>query len=547
MKNFLLSMVALAALAACEKNNDAPDYSNQKVSIDPIITKATDVNFENGDKVGLSIIKGTENYVTNAEMTFANNLFTGDVVWYSDSETASKFVAYYPFSSDGVPTTFSVIADQNSNNGYTKSDLMGAVRSDVKPSDNAVTVAFKHLLTKVVFKIKNESGSDISAVVLKGLAPTANVDLANLSVSVASTAASNITAMEVTANSTYWAIIVPQSVAMELVVTTKSGLELVQKLASTDLVAGGRYNINALVTKSGLDIKLSGEIEDWDDKGDIPGDEGGEEAAFEEHLSENYFMYDGVKYNTVKLSNGQIWMAQPMRYVPKGYTVSADPKEESHIWYPYTFVNEGTPAALKANSVKALTDDASVEKYGYLYDFYGAANVKEVNTENMKSFEGVQGICPKGWHIPTRADYLALCGYSNKGKDDSAPVKKEDALFYDATYEGGKVASFDAAGWNFVRTGARQKTNFDAEGQYMNSQLCSGNTTIADLYGQAAVTYCLTSTYATHTEKDGQLTAVSMFGLMTTYTSAKYPEGRVTLANASVNFGVQLRCVRDAE
>ena len=542
-------MVALAALAACEKNNDAPDYSNQKVSIDPIITKATDVNFENGDKVGLSIIKGAENYVTNAEMTFANNVFTGDVVWYSDSETASKFVAYYPFNSEGIPTIFSVIADQNGNNGYgyTKSDLMGAVRNDVKPSDNAVTVAFKHLLTKVVFKIKNESGSDISSVVLKGLVPTANVDLANLSVSVASAAVSGIRAMEVTANSAYQAIIVPQTATIELVVTTKSGLELVQKLASTELVSGGRYNINALVTKSGLDIKLSGEIEDWDDKGDIPGDEGGQGAAFEEHLSENYFMYDGVKYNTVKLSNGQIWMAQPMRYVPKGYTVSADPKEESHIWYPYTFVNEGAPAAMKAKDVKALTDDASVEKYGYLYDFYAAANIKEINTENMKSFEGVQGICPKGWHIPTRADYLALCGYSNKGKDESAPVKKEDALFYDAVYEGGKVASFDAAGWNFIRTGVRQKANFAAVGQYMNSQLWSGNTTLTDLFGQAAVTYYLTSTYATHTEKEGKLTAVSMFGLMTTYTTAKYPDGRVTLANASVNFGAQLRCVRDAE
>ena len=81
----------------------------------------------------------------------------------------------------------------------------------------------------------------------------------------------------------------------------------------------------------------------------------------------------------------------------------------------------------------------------------------------------------------------------------------------------------------------------------MNSQLWSGNTTLTDLFGQAAVTYYLTSTYATHTEKEGQLTAASMFGLMTTYTTAKYPEGRVTLANASVNFGAQLRCVRDAE
>lgn len=549
MKKFLLSVLALAALAACEKSVDTPDYSDSKVSIDPIITKATDVNFESGDKVGLSIIKGSENYVTNAEMTFGGSLFTGDVVWYSDSEAASKFMAYYPYSSAGVPTTFTVASNQNSAKGYTESDLMGAVSSEIKPSDNAVTMVFKHLLTKIVLKTKNESGSDISSVVMKGLVPTANVDLANMSVSVASAAAADITAKEVTANSVYQAIIVPQNVSIDLVVTTKSGLELSQKLATTDLVSGGRYNINVLITKSGLDIKLSSEIEDWDDKGDIPGEDtpGGDAPAFEEHLSENYFMYDGVKYNTVKLSNGQIWMAQPMRYVPKGYTVSADPKEDSHVWYPYTFVNEGAPAAIKATEVKAVTDDASIEKYGYLYDFYAAANVKEITTSNMKSLEGVQGICPKGWHIPTRADYLALCGYSSKGKDDATFVKKEDALFYDAAYEGAKVASFDAAGWNFVRTGARQKNNFAATGQYINIQLWSGNTSLTDIVGQAATTYFHTSTYATHTEKDGQVTAISMFGVMTTYTLAKYPEGRVTLANSSVNHGVQLRCVRDAE
>lgn len=549
MKKFLLSVLALAALAACEKSVDTPDYSDSKVSIDPIITKATDVNFESGDKVGLSIIKGSENYVTNAEMTFGGSLFTGDVVWYSDSEAASKFMAYYPYSSAGVPTTFTVASNQNSAKGYTESDLMGAVSSEIKPSDNAVTMVFKHLLTKIVLKTKNESGSDISSVVMKGLVPTANVDLANMSVSVASAAAVDITAKEVTVNSVYQAIIVPQNTSINLVVTTKSGLELSQKLATTDLVSGGRYNVNVLITKSGLDIKLSSEIEDWDDKGDIPGEDtpGGDAPAFEEHLSENYFMYDGVKYNTVKLSNGQIWMAQPMRYVPKGYTVSADPTEETHVWYPYTFVNEGTPAAIKATEVKAATDDASIEKYGYLYDFYAAANVKEITTSNMKSLEGVQGICPKGWHVPTRADYLALCGYSNKGKDDDGTVKKEDALFYDAAYEGAKVASFEAAGWNFVRTGARQKNNFAATGQYMNSQLWSGNTSLTDIVGQAAVTYLQTSTYATHSEKDGQVTAISMFGVMTTYTLTKYPEGRVTLANSSVNNGVQLRCVRDAE
>ena len=57
--------------------------------------------------------------------------------------------------------------------------------------------------------------------------------------------------------------------------------------------------------------------------------------------------------NTVKLSDGSVWMAQPMRYVPEGYTVSTDPKVKAHIWAPYTIVGgAATPS----------TDEALINK-----------------------------------------------------------------------------------------------------------------------------------------------------------------------------------------
>ena len=39
---------------------------------------------------------------------------------------------------------------------------------------------------------------------------------------------------------------------------------------------------------------------------------------------------------------------------------------------------------------------------------------KEVTEENCYEFEGAQGICPEGWHIPTRPEFVGLCGLSNK-------------------------------------------------------------------------------------------------------------------------------------
>ena len=546
MKKVLLSLLAMASVIACEKEEatDIPSLGGEIVKISPVITKVTDVNFEDGDRIGLSIFKNDAYYAENALLTFGDGVFAGDLVWYTEGAETSVLTAYYPYSASGMPETFAVQADQTE--GYEESDLIAGTKSDVTPSSAAVTVGFKHLLSKIMLDIDNQSGSELTSVKLSGSRISASVDLSSLTVAVdESGSAEDITMQAVTAGEQYRAIVIPQTVAFTLTVTTASGKTLTQNLASVDLKQGGQYTMSATVVEDNLSVNLSGEITNWTDEGEIGPATPSGEVQFEEY--DGYFVYDGVTYPTVTLSNGSVWMAKNLSYLPDGYTPSADGTDpEAHILYPYELVNDGgTPSAINASSAKALTDAESIEEKGYLYDAYAIFGVDEITSENIHSFEGAQGICPPGWHVPTRAEYFALCGLSNKDDsgEETGNQTDENALFYDAGYKGGKRTLFNDAGWNYQLAGCRQLSgSSDARiYKYSLTQLYSGNTTLTDSLGLPALNYIMSST--------GYVSSVGtlqLFSMMTTFTNA-YPEGRVNVAYATLGTATPVRCVKDAD
>lgn len=267
-----------------------------------------------------------------------------------------------------------------------------------------------------------------------------------------------------------------------------------------------------------------------DNNENLPEDDGedsGKTSVFEEH--DGYFIYHGETYKTVKLANGTTWMAEPLRYVPEGFTPSADPTADSHIWYPYELDTEN------GNTAVALTNKVSIQKYGYLYDMYVALEGKEITEENCSEFEGAQGICPKGWHIPTRMEFFALCGKTNKGPgEDKAPNDKEDALFYEPSYTGGIVKEYNNAGWNYILSGVRMYNATTP--RYQSNAITTTNT----FEGRPALNYIMSSTYG-NTMGNGD---IMFFAQMTTFTST-YPEGRVTVGHSYIKSGVQVRCVKD--
>ncbi len=537
MKKSLTFIFAAALLVSCQQEeNETTTPSDSRITISPVITRATEVNFETGDKIGVTIIQnGDFVYAENKLMTFNDGVFAGDLLWYPEGNDKSQIVAYYPYREGNTPTSFSVEADQTT--GYGASDLMAASNKDVLPTVNTITMNFKHLLTKLVINVTKEVEANITSIALKGSIPTATLDLAALTVTAdANVAATNITAQVVETNKTYRALIVPQTVALTLEVATSDGKTLSQKLTSTTLAQGGQYSVNIRVLPDDIEVKLIGDIENWTDEGEIGADN---EIPFEEHLNENYFLYDNVKYNTVTLANGTTWMAEPLIYLPKGYTPSTDPTADSHVWYPYEIKADGATVA--------TTEESAIKELGYLYDFQVALGGKEITESNLNSFEGAQGICPKGWHIPTRLEYFNLVGKTTNDVDGKVPADGDKALFYNAVYDGAKISSLNNAGFNYQFSGVRMATSLTGAGSYQKTAIAEDANIQTSWHGKPAMNYLMTSTAfkPVYNSNSGLLTNIQFFGLMSTINASKYSEGRLSLSYVSIKAGMQLRCVRD--
>ena len=142
----------------------------------------------------------------------------------------------------------------------------------------------------------------------------------------------------------------------------------------------------------------------------------------EQENNEPVLEYGGVTYKIVKLKDGKWWMAENLRYVPEGITVSEDPTKTSPIWYPYSS---------NGSEITVLKDEESISKLGYLYNPAFALGVDEITADNYNTLEGVQGICPEGWHIPTWEDYFGLwCFKQEKWRHRHSNQHRSNLLRY---------------------------------------------------------------------------------------------------------------------
>ena len=433
-----LAGAVILALAACNKNpKTGPqpvDFSQYPLRLEPVITRVTETNFENGDAIGLSVVRAGGDYAVNEKLTYDGSAFSGGLNWYDDGEEASTLKAYYPYQEgEALPTRFTVQQDQSK--GTAASDFVSAVKENVLPSANAVPVVFKHQLSRLITTVVNHSGADIESIVFEELVPVANIG-ADLTAKVADGAKwQPITPFF--KDGKYYVIVPGQTVA-PVVKVTAGGKTLTRQLAEVTLEAGKQYTISAVVNKDEIKVVLAGEIENWTDGGEITG--GG--PSFSENLEEGYFTYDDVKYNVVKMKDGKWWMAQNLAYLPEGYTPATD----------LTAVTAGVFAPLQVKAdhsgLEFSTDPAVVAKNGYLYQAEVALGLKVgdlTSVADAQKLEAAQGICPQGWHIPTLQDIMALVGKSVGATTDA------DAPYYDGN--NGSIALLNADGFNMAPVG----------------------------------------------------------------------------------------------
>ena len=128
---------------------------------------------------------------------------------------------------------------------------------------------------------------------------------------------------------------------------------------------------------------------------------------------------DNNVYKVATLDDGNVWMLENLRYVPDGITPSkANNTPNNGVWYPVVMNAAGTGVQFGT--------DADVARYGYCYSFstavgkepdYASKLIKEVlagtKTANeakteLAALNGVQGICPAGWHVAKNSEYSTL-------------------------------------------------------------------------------------------------------------------------------------------
>ena len=416
-RNLAIVATAVVAMAACSDTYHASDETHAIV-IDPTVSRASELYFDSGDHIGVTVIQNDNEipYLSNKEFTCNGTVFTAaGIVWYSDITKNAAIRAYYPYSADGEPQTFTVKSDQR-NDGYTQSDFMTAANSDVRPSSNAVPMVFRHRLARINIVIINGSSGNIIESGILSCALTATVDVeTGTAVPYAPSERSDIIAHETESPTTYNAIIAPQSSALTFYVKLDDGSEQrCISMTTAEFEGGKQYTATLAITDNSLDVKLNGQIEEWgentdltpdnsssgdDDDNDDDDNQGGnnqggdpdDDNSGSGSGEKGVVNWDGVNYPTVKLADGRTWFAANLRYIPSGKSVSGTPNDNNGIWYP-------------CNSDKqAIKDEAQIAKYGYLYSA-AVAHGGSTSAGNT----AVQGICPTGWHLPTETEFEAL-------------------------------------------------------------------------------------------------------------------------------------------
>jgi len=129
--------------------------------------------------------------------------------------------------------------------------------------------------------------------------------------------------------------------------------------------------------------------------------------------------FDGNVYRTVRIG-AQVWMAENLRG---------------------THYGDGAPVP----SFVYNNDTANARVYGRLYRWQAAMNGAPSSAANPS---GVQGACPRGWHVPSNAEWQQM--FAHLGGESVAGGKLKEA---GAVHWGGRDSATNESGFGALPTG----------------------------------------------------------------------------------------------
>ena len=274
-----------------EKPVTPPEVTKKEIKISTnvsAITKATDTGFDTNDKCGLYVVnrgsdnsviplKSTGNHVNNTRFTYNGTWTPDSPIYWSDDNTHADFYLYFPYQgsiTDVNAMPFSVKTDQSSESADKASELLIGSTKDVAPTESAVVINAKHVLSQMIVNVAAGNGFTTESlaaanvgVTINGTKVAATVDIATSAVSAQGDAQS---IKPWNTDGSWKALVIPQSVEeTNLITVNVDGKDYNLKKAFT-FVSGKSHKFTVTVSKTsnGINVNIDGwETDDTDNGG----------------------------------------------------------------------------------------------------------------------------------------------------------------------------------------------------------------------------------------------------------------------------------------
>lgn len=193
-----------------------------------------------------------------------------EMAWPKDATSTVDIYAYAPYQagwSSNAANTFTVSADQSSNEGYLKSDLIYAAKKEQAFTSSAVALNFQHQLARINVTVKKgeDATYDVSssAIYITNTKPGTSLNPTTGDLGAASGTATDIkigSGINIESSVKVYGIIVPQTLSADtkfVKVITKDNKTLTAKLSdNVTFEIGKSYNFTATIGSTGIDLTL---------------------------------------------------------------------------------------------------------------------------------------------------------------------------------------------------------------------------------------------------------------------------------------------------
>lgn len=255
------------------------------------ITRATETEFESGDKLSITAVNKTltgsdnieaKNYADNVKYVSNGTEFTAEshpIYQYYKQERCQYELAYYavfPYKENnrGAQFSFTVNSDQHTHNSFSQSDLS---MQKITSKDVTVDLDLKHMLcnVEIVIKGNNLSNTTFSNAQLINMCSSVNADQITQTVTTKESERHDVINCEMMGKTTkeyrFHAIVAPQTIEANQLLATiviNGSAKSLQLVNAVTLKSGCKYvfacNLDGNAVGSNLNVGFGG----VDDNGD---------------------------------------------------------------------------------------------------------------------------------------------------------------------------------------------------------------------------------------------------------------------------------------